>query len=172
MGRIRYLQEDGSGTTKADLQVFGWTLPTKDPNSDDCLQCGEEQQVGTLIMAGMGMMGTFGAFFLSLLYLCFDSNAATRLDAYSYRLIILVVPCECDYCDLSESAGTTTSPSNVEMIWNDMKRHEMKCWPKPSPNMSCGIVGLQGFRQLTLANLWSNELFCGSCQEDAVGSNL
>lgn len=81
-GRIRYLQEDGSGTTKADLQVFRCTLPTKDPNSDDCLQCGEEQQIGTLIMAGMGMMGTFGAFFLSLLYLCFDSKAATRLDAY------------------------------------------------------------------------------------------
>jgi len=48
------------------LCVFGY-FP--DPNSDDCLQCGEEQQVGTLIMAGMGMMGTFGAFFLSLLYL-------------------------------------------------------------------------------------------------------
>ena len=63
-------------STRADLAV----APTKDPNSDDCLQCGEEQQIGTLIMAGMGMMGTFGAFFLSLLYLCFDSNAATRLD--------------------------------------------------------------------------------------------
>lgn len=46
-----------------------------------------------------------------------------------------------------------------EMTWNDMKRHEMICWPKPSPNMSCGIVGLQGFRQLTLANLWSKNCF-------------
>lgn len=45
------------------------TGSAKDPNADGCLQCGEEQQIGTLIMAALGMMGTFGAFFLSLLYL-------------------------------------------------------------------------------------------------------
>ena len=52
-----------------EYEGFASMSLAKDPNSDDCLQCGEEQQVGTLIMAGMGMMGTFGAFFLSLLYL-------------------------------------------------------------------------------------------------------
>ena len=48
----------------------------EDPDSDDCLQCGEEQQIGTLIMAALGMIGTFGAFFMSLLYLTLGLNPA------------------------------------------------------------------------------------------------
>ena len=34
-----------------------------------CTRCGEDQVLGTLIFSALGMIGTFGAFFLSLLYL-------------------------------------------------------------------------------------------------------
>ena len=41
----------------------------QDPESNVCTRCGEDQVLGTLIFSALGMCGTFGAFFLSLLYL-------------------------------------------------------------------------------------------------------
>eukprot|EP00439_Symbiodinium_sp_Y106_P012060 s2756_g1.t2 len=46
--------------------VFGYF---QDPESNVCTRCGEDQVLGTLIFSALGMCGTFGAFFLSLLYL-------------------------------------------------------------------------------------------------------
>ncbi|CAE7571025.1 unnamed protein product, partial [Symbiodinium pilosum] len=41
----------------------------QDPETNACIRCGEEQVIGTLMFSAMGVFGTFGAFFLSLLYL-------------------------------------------------------------------------------------------------------
>ena len=46
----------------------------EDPETNECIRCGEEQVIGTLMFSAMGVFGTFGAFFLSLLYLCLGRN--------------------------------------------------------------------------------------------------